>query len=202
MLHYALFAAIVLAVLCYMDWQVRRVFFFYGVGRKKWYVTCLRGVLFSGFALLIALWPPGIVIILHFLGVFIVTNLMEVIIKQIGRHRQDEKGGRFWEFLCHGGILQVLAVFLMLGYGYYNVGHIDRTEYIIETDKISADYRIVFISDTHYGTVQNSAVLQELMAEIGALEPDFIVLGGDIVEGGTSKESMEEVFCMIRQESA
>lgn len=197
MLHYALFAAIVLAVLCYMDWQVRRVFSFYGVGRKKWYVTCLRAVLFSGFALLIALWPPGIVIILHFLGVFIVTNLMEVIIKQIGRHRQDEKGGRFWEFLCHGGILQVLAVFLMLGYGYYNVGHIDRTEYIIETDKISADYRIVFISDTHYGTVQNPAVLQELMAEIGALEPDFIVLGGDIVEGGTSKESMEEVFCMM-----
>lgn len=158
MLHYALFAAIVLAVLCYMDWQVRWVFSFYGVGRKKWYVTCLRAVLFSGFALLIALWPPGIVIILHFLGVFIVTNLMEVIIKRIGRHRQDEKGGRFWEFLCHGGILQVLAVFLMLGYGYYNVGHIDRTEYIIETDKISADYRIVFISDTHYGTVQNPAV--------------------------------------------
>ena len=197
MLHYALFAAIVLAVLCYMDWQVRRVFSFYGVGRKKWYVTCLRAVLFSGFALLIALWPPGIVIILHFLGVFIVTNLMEVIIKQIGRHRQDEKWGRFWEFLCHGGILQVLAVFLMLGYGYYNVGHIDRTEYIIETDKISADYRIVFISDTHYGTVQNPAVLQELMAEIGALEPDFVVLGGDIVEGGISKESMEEVFYMM-----
>lgn len=68
-------------------------------------------------------------------------------------------GGRFWEFLCRGGILQVLAIFLMLGYGYYNVGHIDRTEYIIETDKISADYRIVFISDTHYGTVQNPAVL-------------------------------------------
>lgn len=66
MFHYALFAAIVLAVLCYMDWQVRRVFSFYGVGRKKWYVTCLRAVFFSGFALLIALWPPGIVIILHF----------------------------------------------------------------------------------------------------------------------------------------
>lgn len=197
MFHYALFAVIVLAVLCYMDWQVRRVFSFYGLGRKKWYVICLRVVLFSGFALLIALWPPGIVIILHFLGVFIVTNIMEVIIKQIGRHRQDEKSNRFWEFLCRGGILQVLAVFLMLGYGYCNVGYIGRTEYIIETDKISADYRIVFISDTHYGTVQNPAVLQELMAEIGALEPDFIVLGGDIVEGGTSRESMEEVFCMM-----
>ena len=197
MLHYALFAVIVLAVLCYMDWQVRRVFSFYGIGRKKWYIICFRAVLFSGFALLITLWPPGIVIALHFLGVFIITNLIEVIIKQFYRHRQAEKSGRFWRFLCRGGILQVLAVFLMLGYGYYNVGHIDRTEYIIETDKISADYRIVFISDTHYGTVQNPAVLQELMAEIGALEPDFIVLGGDIVEGGTSKESMEEVFCMM-----
>lgn len=35
------------------------------------------------------------------------------------------------------------------------------------------------------------------MAEIGTLEPDFIVLGGDIVEGGTSKESMGEVFYMM-----
>ncbi len=50
MFHYALFAVIVLAVLCYMDWQVRRVFSFYGLGRKKWYVICLRVVLFSGFA--------------------------------------------------------------------------------------------------------------------------------------------------------
>lgn len=197
MFHYALFAVIVLAVLCYMDWQVRRVFSFYGIGRKKWYIICFRAVLFSGFALLITLWPPGIVIALHFLGVFIITNLIEVIIKQFYRHRQAEKSGWFWKFLCRGGILQVLAVFLMLGYGYYNVGHIDRTEYIIETDKVSNDYRIVFISDTHYGTVQNPAVLQELMAEIGTLEPDFIVLGGDIVEGGTSKESMEEVFCMM-----
>ena len=186
MLHYALFAVIVLAVLCYMDWQIRRVFSFYGIGRKKWYVTCFRAVLFSGSALLIILWPPGVVVILHFLGAFIVTNLVEVIIKRISRHRQAEKSGWFWKFLCRGGILQVLAVFLMMGYGYYNVGHIDRTEYIIETDKISDDYRIVFISDTHYGTVQNPAVLQELMAEIGTLEPDFIVLGGDIVEGGTS----------------
>ena len=199
MLHYALFAAIVLAVLCYMDWQVRRVFSFYGIGRKKWYITCFRAVLFLCFALLITLWPPGIVIAIHFLGVFIITNLIEVIIKRFYRHRQadNEKSGWFWKFLCHGGILQVLAVFLMLGYGYCNVGHIDRTEYIIETDKISDDYRIVFISDTHYGTVQNPAVLQELMAEIGTLEPDFIVLGGDIVEGGTSKESMEEVFYMM-----
>lgn len=197
MLHYAFFAVIVLAVLCYMDWQVRRVFSFYGAGRKKWYVACFRVVLFFGFGMLIVLWPPGIVVILHFAGVFVAANLIEVIRKRINRHRQAEKSGRFWGFLCRGGILQVLAVFLMLGYGYYNVGHIDRTEYIIETDKISSDYRIVFISDTHYGTVQNPAVLQGLMAEVGALEPDFIVLGGDIVEGGTSKESMEEVFCMM-----
>ena len=62
MLHYALFAVIVLAVLCYMDWQVRRVFSFYGIGRKKWYIICFRAVLFSGVALLITLWSPGIVI--------------------------------------------------------------------------------------------------------------------------------------------
>lgn len=57
--------------------------------------------------------------------------------------------------------------------------NLNKTGKFIFTDKISNDYRIVFISDTHYGTVQNPAVLQELMAEIGTLEPDFIVLGGD-----------------------
>ena len=86
MLHYALFAVIVLAVLCYMDWQVRRVFSFYGIGRKKWYIICFRAVLFSGFALLITLWPPGIVIALHFLGVFVITNLIELFIDSVEEH--------------------------------------------------------------------------------------------------------------------
>ena len=42
--------------------------------------------LFLGFALRITLWPPGIVIALHFLGVFVITNLIELFIDSVEEH--------------------------------------------------------------------------------------------------------------------
>lgn len=91
-------------------------------------------------------------------------------------------------------LLPVLALCLLLGYGRYNMGRIVKTEYTVLSDKLSGEYRIVLITDTHYGTIQDPAVLRAAAEEINALAPDIVILGGDIVEEDTSKEAMEEAF--------
>ncbi|MGN0252392.1 MAG: metallophosphoesterase [Oliverpabstia sp.] len=59
------------------------------------------------------------------------------------------------------------------------------------------DYKIVLITDTHYGTIQNTDVLKNKIDEINAQNPDIALLGGDIVEEGMSKEAMEEAFQVL-----
>ena len=52
------------------------------------------------------------------------------------------------------------------------------------------------VSYTHL-TIQSPDILKNKIEEINALNPDVIVLGGDIVEEGTSKASMQEVFRVL-----
>ena len=197
MFRYISFAVLVLVVLVYIDWHIRNIFSFYSIGKYKRFSIFFRILLFLASFVLIALYPPGVMIVLHFLGVFLVSDMIAFLTKRIRFHKQFTRGYRCIQFLCYGGIMQILIVITMLGYGYYNISYIKRTEYTIQTSKVSSDYQMVFISDTHYGTVQNPAVLKNAVEEIKDLEPDIVVLGGDIVEGGTSREEMEEVFQMI-----
>lgn len=197
MFRYISFAVLVLVVLVYIDWHIRNIFSFYSIGKYKRFSIFFRILLFLASFVLIALYPPGVMIVLHFLGVFLVSDMIAFLIKRVRFHKQFTRGYRCIQFLCYGGIMQILIVITMLGYGYYNISYIKRTEYTIQTSKVSSDYQMVFISDTHYGTVQNPAVLKNAVEEIKDLEPDIVVLGGDIVEGGTSREEMEEVFQMI-----
>lgn len=78
------------------------------------------------------------------------------------------------------------------------MGHAVRTEYSVETGKeLGEAYKLVLITDTHYGTIQSKDVLKEKVEEISREEPDLVVLAGDIVEEDTSKEDMEEVFQVL-----
>lgn len=78
------------------------------------------------------------------------------------------------------------------------MGRIVRTEYRVGTEKeLDEAYRLVLITDTHYGTIQDKELLREKADEISGEEPDLVVLAGDIVEEGTSKEDMEEVFQVL-----
>ncbi len=93
-------------------------------------------------------------------------------------------------------LLPILLFLLVIWYGGQNISLVYRTDYTITTEKPIREegYRIAFLSDIHYGTVQDPAVLQESIAKINAQQPDIVILGGDIVEEGTSLEEMQEVF--------
>ena len=77
----------------------------------------------------------------------------------------------------------------------YGMNHIELTEYNLTTDKIDNEsYSIVWVSDIHYGTIQNPQLVKDSISKINDLKPDIVVLGGDIVDERTSKEDMNEIF--------
>lgn len=90
---------------------------------------------------------------------------------------------------------------LFAGWGFYNMSHPVQTNFTVQTTKPirSNGIRIALITDVHYDTIQNPIHLQNAIADINAQHPDFIVLGGDIVEEGTSRERMQEVFQVLGQ---
>jgi hypothetical protein len=100
----------------------------------------------------------------------------------------------YGNYLCRSGLIPLLLVAVIFLYGAVNMSSFRRTEYQLATDKLQNDYRIILITDTHYGTIQDTAFLAQAVEEINSLQPDLVVLCGDIVEEGTTKARMQEVF--------
>ena len=93
------------------------------------------------------------------------------------------------------GILAIIIFAIIIISGVYGMNHIELTEYDLTTNKIGNEsYSIVWVSDVHYGTVQNPQLVKESISKINDLKPDIVILGGDIVDERTSKEDMNEVF--------
>lgn len=102
-------------------------------------------------------------------------------------------------------ILSVLVLLLLVTIVYTcgNPTHVIRTEYTVKTDKITIPYKLVFISDVHYGCVQDKAVVYEALTRVNEECADVVLLGGDIVQSPvTSKNDMEEIFMLLGHLSA
>ena len=93
------------------------------------------------------------------------------------------------------GVLAFIIFLVIIIGSVYGMNHIELTQYNLTTDKIDNEsYSLVWLSDIHYGTVQNPQLVKESISKINDLKPDIVVLGGDIVDERTSKEDMDEVF--------
>lgn len=100
------------------------------------------------------------------------------------------KAPAFYQF---GGAALILII-IVYAAGIWNMNHIVETDYSISSGKVSHPYRVVFLADTHYGTIQAKKLLREAAEDISALAPDIVILDGDIVDERTTKEEMQEVF--------
>lgn len=171
---------------------------FYGGTPTKWWVRTLRAVAAVGIGYLCRnTWNTEAMFILHFLAMFLLLDGMAFVLR---RFLQKWKETKFYDILhriYRMGVVPVVLFALVIGYGFYNMNHIEKTEYNITTVKPIEDYDVVLLTDVHYDTIQNPSVLQNKIEEINACHPDVIILGGDIVEEGTSREKLEEVFAMF-----
>lgn len=91
-------------------------------------------------------------------------------------------------FLTGAVVLTTLYVFV----GTYNMNHLRRTIYHTEivSEAPIPDIKIALISDLHVGAGATNAVLDEMAAQIRDIEPDCILIGGDVTDLQSSREDI------------
>ncbi len=137
------------------------------------------------------------IILLTFLHLFLLWGLCElfrVLFRICLKKHTDTKPYQLARKVYKSGIAPILIIAVMFTLGYVNINSVKQTSYEFTSAKLDNSYRVVFISDTHYGTIQSNKLLNEKVEEINRLQPDIVILGGDIVEEGTDKNEMNEVF--------
>jgi len=98
--------------------------------------------------------------------------------------------------LYQAALIPVIFVIPLNIWGYCNLQNLNKTEYEISSSKLNSNYKIIFMSDIHWGTIQKKSVLKEKIEEINSQNADFIILGGDIVDEGSSNDDMKEIFAL------
>ena len=72
----------------------------------------------------------------------------------------------------------------------YNVYHVDVTEYTVTSDKLNNNYKIALIADSHLGTTFDASGFEKYLQEVLKSMSDMLLIAGDFVDDGTSKEDM------------
>ena len=137
------------------------------------------------------IWSMGAILIFY----LFISSLIADLIRIIQKYLIKEKHLNFIPKIHKKGLLAIIIFTIIILGSVYGMNHIELTEYNLTTDKIdNKSYSILFISDVHYGTVQNTQLVKDSILKMNNLKPDIVVLGGDIVDERTTKESMQEIF--------
>ena len=107
----------------------------------------LLSLLIAGFTIVV--FNIAGITLMHY---FFICLALEVINKIINIATKN-KVSKVWSLLYKSTAIPFLIATGIVIYGYVNIHNIVRTNYTIQTDKLSDDYKIILITDIHYGTV-------------------------------------------------
>lgn len=125
------------------------------------------------------------IFLLHFLVFSLIVDFVALFIKN---------KNQIFKSIINFGVIPLLISSLIFGHGYANARNIIRTEYNIKSAELEENYKILFVSDTHYGTILDSASLKELKKRLDRENADIVILGGDITDESTTNSEMKEVI--------
>lgn len=192
------FAAILAAaglIGIYAYGRIKRIMKFFGFDMHRVIFKILNVLLAAGVAWICSRMRQTIAMAaLHVIVLSAALDIAALICRRVYGKKKQNRFTEICRKLYGSGLIPVLLTAVIFAYGFVNMNHPVRTEYTVETEKNTGNYKIVLITDTHYATIQNTGLLKEKIEEINAEEPDIVILGGDIVEEGTTKEKMREVF--------
>lgn len=79
-------------------------------------------------------------------------------------------------------------------YGIYNAQRQVVTEYVLFSDKLGQlkEIKIVMVSDIHLGKVTEQEFSRQLVAKINSLQPDLVLLVGDIIDSDLESVQRKE----------
>lgn len=83
-------------------------------------------------------------------------------------------------------------------FGIVNVQTVNAKYLTFESNKLHNEYKVAFISDLHIGSSQPTSVSVDTINKIKSENPDYVFIGGDIVDIYTTKDDMEEVISTFK----
>lgn len=136
------------------------------------------------------------IILLHLTAFLLITDGIVLILKKV---RKNKEWSKLCEKIYRSGVIAVVLTVIVIGYSRYNIFQVVRTEYTLKTQKDirSEGYRLVLLSDLHYGVSMNDEQLQKVAHRISGENPDIVVLDGDIVDENTTPVQMESAFKIL-----
>lgn len=94
----------------------------------------------------------------------------------------------------HLSIITSFLSLIFLIYGIINMQLVTPKYINIESEKINNEYKVVFISDMHIGKSQSLSISKKTINKIKKTNPDFVFLGGDIIDTLTKKDEISKVL--------
>ena len=94
----------------------------------------------------------------------------------------------------------VLSLVLCLSvgaYGVLNATHVTQRTHTWEAEGLARPHTFVFVADIHAGWAQSPQVLEEVVRQINAANPEFVILGGDITDEMTTREQLLETYRIL-----
>ncbi len=92
-----------------------------------------------------------------------------------------------------------VGVIIFVVTGMVNSQKIKPDYHTYSSDKIKQQHTFVYLADLHYGGAQREKYVKNAIAEIKKLDPDFILLGGDITDDFTTKEQVGDLYGFITE---
>ena len=92
------------------------------------------------------------------------------------------------------GILASVVMIIIFTYGTINSQVIKPNYLTFNSQKIKNNHTFVFMSDMHYPTAQFKSSVKKALNDIKMLNPEFILLGGDITDDLTKYEEIKEIY--------
>ena len=104
-----------------------------------------------------------------------------------------------------GVIVSLFAAMLIVIYGYIRTKEIKIKPYEVALGNKNKDYRIALVSDIHLGVFVGAVHIRKMVEKINSLNPDIVVIAGDIFNGDNAlledssrlKEISKE-FCKLK----
>ncbi|MBR1648330.1 MAG: metallophosphoesterase [Alphaproteobacteria bacterium] len=123
----------------------------------------------------------AIVCVVYFALIWLICDFIFMIIEKI----RKVCFSRYYS----GGLALIISI-AALCFGWYNDHHVWKTEYNLTTTKNIEPLKIALIADSHLGTTFDAEGFKAHLAEIKKQNPDMLIIAGDFVDDGTTREEM------------
>lgn len=123
----------------------------------------------------------GIICVLHLVLIWAICEFIAYIVKRLTTKEIKKL------YIC---IVSFLLTVSYLCFGWHTAYTVRTTNYSIDTDKEIGELRIIQFADSHIGTTFDGDGFASYVDEMQAHNPDIVLITGDFVDDGTTREDM------------